>query len=864
MKKISFLLFFLPLIAFAQPAKFSLSLHELQQNPEIRKQAIVGLSNRVDWSALEQKFKTEKTPVKQRAVEVNSVLKQTATNQQSEILNFINTYNLTASTQIEVLKAWYISNALWVEADYEGLIALSHLGAVDYITSTNEVTLNYEPPVEKSATSSRSVGGSENGLKAIKAPFLWQMGYTGHGAVGYIIDTGVWPVHPAIRENFMGNFAPLLHTWKYYDLPFPGDKSDAHGTHVTGTVMGLDPETADTIGVAFGARYIATDPIVEDLSMVKGVPALMTAFEWALNPDGDMNTSDDIPHVINNSWGIAVSNDTTFCNTDFVRDIFMACEAAGIAVVYSAGNSGPNPGTISRPQYVAINPVLPFTVGALNGNQSTFPIASFSSRGPIACNVVDSLKIKPEVSAPGVDVRSSVQKNEYAVYSGTSMAGPHVAGAVLLLKEVFPQASGKDLLLALYHSADDLGSVGEDNTYGTGIINLQKAYDTLITQFDAAAPANFASDVAVTKVESVEQTCAEQVSIVTEIKNTGIEVLQQLTLTYGKNTNDILGTHASDIIIGPGETIQFTIDNIPLNEGLNDIWVKVNDPNQFDENPLNDKRYTHPYKHKIATIPYLETFEANYIRNNNILIDNPDGKRTWDTVSTNGLPTFNKFSARVRHRGYSPNARQKDFMLLPEINFQSGNDSLFLEFYYAYTFNSNNFADTLAVEYSTDCGNSWINLFFRGGKQLETLDTNIVNFIPRKSHHWKVEKIHLNALQNQSDALFRFVTINKGGNSIFVDNVAIYRGDNVLLQTEKEIDESVGLYPNPANESVRIQADVLLNQITVSDATGRIMINKPCQSDFEVLNIEHWNKGIYFFRIQTKSNRTIVKKLIKL
>jgi hypothetical protein len=203
-------------------------------------------------------------------------------------------------------------------------------------------------------------------------------------------------------------------------------------------------------------------------------------------------------------------------------------------------------------------------------------------------------------------------------------------------------------------------------------------------------------------------------------------------------------------------------------------------------------------------------------------------------------------------------------MLLPEINFQNGNDSLFLEFYYAYTFNSNNFADTLVVEYSTDCGNSWSNLFYKGGKQLETLDTNLVNFIPRKSHHWKVEKIHLSTLQNQSDALFRFVTINKGGNSIFVDNVAIYRGNNVLLHTEKEINENVSLYPNPANETVRIQADDILNQIIVSDATGRIMVNKLCRSNLEELNIEQWNKGIYFVSIQTKNNRIIVKKLIKL
>lgn len=851
----------------AQHGKLSNKLfQEISQANQSKKQVMVLLSNQVNWDALNLQFENDKTPIAQRAKIVNEQIRMVAQPQQVFLKEVIRNFNVqNPSHAIDWKKAWFISNCVEMEVDLEAINFLQNRPEVDFIQLCNEIQLMFDAPVSKgNGESSRSVGGAEPGLKAIKAPYLWNLGYTGLGSVGYVIDTGVWPVHPAISNNFMGNYAPLFHAWNYFDLPFPGDKSNSHGTHVTGTMMGLDNNNEDTIGVAFKARYISTDPIVEDLSMVKGVPALISAFEWALNPDGDINTSSDIPHVINNSWGISTSNDTTYCTTQFVFDAFQACEAAGIAIVFSAGNSGPNPGTISRPQYVAVNPVLPFTVGALNGNQPTFPIANFSSRGPIACNVPDSLKIKPEVSAPGVDVRSCIDLDAYDTFSGTSMAGPHVAGAVLLLKEAFPMATGKAILWALFKSADDLGTAGEDNTYGNGIINLEKAFDSLSVHFEPVPPSQFNFDAAITSINSVEKTCSNTTDLSVQIKNVGTEALSNLTLKYGTDVSNELGIVAQNINLVQNQSLTFTLENAPLIQGNNDVWVKLTDELGNDSNSLNDIRYTHPYKYKIESIPYLETFEANYIRNNNILIDNPDGKRTWDTVSTNGLPSFNKYSARVRHRGYSPTTRQRDFLYLPEIDFSNGSDSLFLAFFYAYTFNSNNFSDTLTVEFSTNCGSSWNPMFYKGGMQLETHDTNLVNFIPRKLAHWKQEKIYLSDLQNLNNALFRFVTINKGGNSIYVDNVAIYRGENTNLSLEKTEESVVNIFPNPSSDVFTIQANQLIRNYQVVDQLGRLIDQNQMNSDQFQINTENWNNGIYYLILTDYRGERMSKKLIKL
>ena len=233
-------------------------------------------------------------------------------------------------------------------------------------------------------------------------------------------------------------------------------------------MIGLDRNTNDTIGVAFNANWIGS-PILCGI----GTEDNVAAFQWALDPDGNPNTIDDMPDVINNSWHDS-SLDTTDCVSIYVP-ILDALEAAGIAVVFSAGNEGPDAETITQPHNINTNLVNTFTVAALDGNTPSLTVADFSSRGPSHCGGTGSLLIKPEVAAPGVSVRSSILNGEYGTKSGTSMAAPHVAGAILLLKEAFPTLTGSELKLALYYTCTDLGDPGEDNTYGMGIIDVFEA-----------------------------------------------------------------------------------------------------------------------------------------------------------------------------------------------------------------------------------------------------------------------------------------------------------------------------------------------------------------------------------------------------
>ncbi|MEL6594077.1 MAG: S8 family serine peptidase, partial [Bacteroidota bacterium] len=118
---------------------------------------------------------------------------------------------------------------------------------------------------------------------------------------------------------------------------------------------------------------------------------------------------------------------------------------------------------------------------------------------------------KPEVVAPGYQIRSSGLNGQYFNLTGTSMATPHVAGALLLLKEAFPDLTGTQLKYALYNSAVDLGSPGEDNVYGQGIINVKAAFDTLVAQGNVPQVISDANDAAIIELNGLAELLCDSI-----------------------------------------------------------------------------------------------------------------------------------------------------------------------------------------------------------------------------------------------------------------------------------------------------------------------------------------------------------------
>ncbi len=359
------------------------------------------------------------------------------------------------------------------------------------------VEINFVPELIR-PTDVHSAGDGESldrlgitpGLEAIHAPEVWnELGVDGSGAIIGSCDTGVMGSHAALASRWRGTVAPAAECW--LDVlgtgpTFPVDNY-GHGTHTVGTMCGQT--ASDTIGVAPGAMWIAANPIDQNTG-TEFDNDVIHCFQWFADPDGDPNTIDDVPDVVQNSWGVNEGfsgyND---CDSRWWA-VIDNCEAAGVCVTWSAGNEGPSSGTLRSPADRAATIYNCFSVGAIDATNysAPWPIASFSSRGPTTCPLVPpAAAIKPEVSAPGVDVYSSYNNGGYTFMSGTSMAGPHVAGVVALMRSANPNLEVDLIKQILMDTAVDEGATGEDNTFGWGVVNARLAVEAAMNGFGTLA-----------------------------------------------------------------------------------------------------------------------------------------------------------------------------------------------------------------------------------------------------------------------------------------------------------------------------------------------------------------------------------------
>jgi len=576
-------------------------LEEAQIQPKDFRSIILLLEDQVDVLGMEQLMLKENLSLHERRVKLVQALEKKAQITQTPLLEALKSVKGIEKGSIT---PYWITNAIELRADFGAIAELSHWESLEIIEGVYSVELfdteqeaNFVPPAPNSA---------EPGLKDINAHRMWALGYTGYGTKIFVLDSGQFEDHIALRTNFLGNNVPVRQAWSGTQLP---ETCDDHGTHVAGVIVGIDRITNDTIGVAPNAKWLGGAVPLSDCNLTQNIRSATSNLQWALNPDGNSNTTDDIPDVINNSWG----NSNAGCQTT-LRNISNSLEAAGVAVVWAAGNDGPAPRTVFGYQNLNTSLVNTFTVGNINGTNNL--IAPSSSRGPSYCEGTGSLLIKPEVVAPGEGIRSSQADGGYGSLSGTSFASPHVAGAILLLKEAFPELSGSDLKLALYRSAMDLGTEGEDNNYGMGLIDVFAAYEFLIDQgFTPTPPLSAKDDVTLVDLKTARSVfCRGGVDVNITFENVTDDELRALQIDYfitgdASRVNRIEWTGS----LGINETTTFsipTIENLPV--GAYDLVIDIFSPNgRTDTRPLNNRLRQ---SFQIVNLDYVNaSISADYI-----------------------------------------------------------------------------------------------------------------------------------------------------------------------------------------------------------------------------------------------------------
>ncbi|MCM3781741.1 S8 family serine peptidase [Neobacillus mesonae] len=569
---------------------------------------------------------------------VVSTLRETATRTQLPIQKYLDRQQ--ESGGVSEYKSFFIVNSLAVTSTKEVMEELALQPGVEKILPNEErflqevtVDKNVTTPKASELTVSDSADAKSSSAETsdfdpeniewniaqVNAPEVWEQGIDGTGIVVANLDSGVEYTHPALASKWRGydasgNIVDPELSW--YDphsgASLPAD-TDGHGTHTMGTMVGAEEDGTNVIGVAPGAKWMAVrifNPSTTDAIILDGA-------QWLLAPvDDEGNLHPELaPDVVNNSWGGGPGIDEWF------RPIVQSWRDAQIFPEFSAGNTtltNPGgPGSVANPA----NYPESFATGAtdINGN-----LADFSLLGPSPYG-----EVKPEVSAPGVNIRSSVPGGSYeGGWNGTSMAGPHTTAIAALLLQANSSLTVDDLENILTETAtertDSTYPESPNNGYGHGIVNALDAVGSVLQGVgsvsgrvtidgdDLTAPelnyavleTVYAGLDAAFSIEVSDDVAVTEVSVLARTKGLSRYVYIPAELTSGNALN---GTYRAVI---PASLIK--------EPGL-EYYIRVNDygNNGFDT--------------EVHSVAVLEGIEPGYIQNfeNDYVGFLPDELNPW-------------------------------------------------------------------------------------------------------------------------------------------------------------------------------------------------------------------------------------------
>ena len=435
-----------------------------------------------DWRMAELRAIANKSV---RRAAVIDLLKSTARRTQADLLGVLEAAQTAGRVGASVRPLW-LSNVIVADmtpAAIEQIAARDDIASLHLESMLGDEVFPVEPSdgeidVDQAAGDSTDGPVIECGVALMGAPRVWdELGITGSGSVVCVIDTGCCITHRDLVNQIWVNAGEIpgngidddnngyvadINGWNFWERNNNLADTSGHGTHVSGTVAG-DGTSGQQTGMAPDAKLMTCRYFVS----FAGESTIWESMQYAVDNGADIITvSSGWPHSVNPQ-----------------RAIWRAeCEnamAAGLAVLYAAGNEG----ACCRPFDAVRTPGdVPdvITVGAVNCADF---IASFSSRGPVTWQNVSPYndwpyppgKLKPTISAPGVDTLSTSVCSGYRRLSGTSMATPHVAGAVALMLEANPNLDHFQIKQILKDTAVDLGEPGPDNSYGAGRVDAYEA-----------------------------------------------------------------------------------------------------------------------------------------------------------------------------------------------------------------------------------------------------------------------------------------------------------------------------------------------------------------------------------------------------
>ena len=425
----------------------------------------------------------QKMPENTRRLTVVNTLKAFSKDSQSDLMSFL---AKQSSQDYKLIYQFWITNSITCMASQTLIEELSKRTDIDRIDidESRQLITEKPQPIPFDA-SGKNVEEITYNVSKVNADDVWNLGFTGEGVIVAVLDVGINYNHSDLADHMWESAEYPNHGYDFHNDDNDPMDGHGHGTHCAGTVAG-DGTAGSQTGMAPDATLMACKVLGDDGSGEES--NVWAAVEFAVEQGANVLS-------LSLGWQHSWNPDRPSW-----REAFDNALAAGVVASIAAGNEGGSTNNVDdvrtpgdcpppwlNPDQTLIGGISAVVcVGATDAGDN---IAYFSSRGPCEWESIDPYNdypfnpemglIRPDVSAPGVDIKScdAFNNNGYTMMSGTSMATPGVAGVMALLLSKNMGLSPEDVCMALETNSVDLGDAGKDNIFGSGRVDALAAIE---------------------------------------------------------------------------------------------------------------------------------------------------------------------------------------------------------------------------------------------------------------------------------------------------------------------------------------------------------------------------------------------------
>ncbi len=658
-------------------------------------------------------------------------------------------------------------------------------------------------------------------LTKINAAGAWNYFSSGSQRTVAIVDNAVSRTHTDLSANIWVNpgevasngvdddgngYIDDVNGWDVADNdnnPNPPNTSFDHGTHCAGDASATTNNGTGIAGIGWSTKIIA----VKATGDADSPTSVTNGYGGVSYAAGAANAD-----VISLSWGGTSSSQTA-------QNVITAAWNAGSVVVAAAGNSG-----VNQLHY----PSAYTNCVAVASTGSTDAKSSFSNYGTWI-----------DVCAPGSSIYSTIPTNTYVSMSGTSMACPIVAGLVGLMKSLNPALTPTQLVNCLTTTCDNINA--QNSAYigllGSGRINANSAMACVASTMSAppvaACSANPTTQCTGTPIQLTDM-------------STGAPTSWSWSMPGG--------TPASSTVQNP--TVQYA--------SAGTYTVTLTATNSFGSSTSTT---TVVVTNNSQVLPFSEGFQnTTFVPTGWTPVDALGDGLYWARTTTAGQAS----TASAMYDNYNLDAGgSRDEMRTPRLNLTTM-QTCSLTFWVAYArfglYQSVMYSDTLEVKISTNCGQTWTQIYLKGGNTLSTngqVDVQNAIFVPT-ANQWRQETVSLTPYVG-SNIMLAFINRGRYGQALYLDNINI---NGTLTGVEEFNIGNFGLFPNPNGGEFDVvfetaQADDYT--VEIFNSIGQVVASEKL-SNFsgqyqQHFNIASYGKGVYLLAVRNKEQK-MVKRVI--